>query len=83
MTTRQMSEDDQIKISRGVLNRHCDLTISFAREYPLLIGLLERWLRQADSDTWRDGTGLGLKATNVADDTHAFLGGRLAEGTEP
>jgi hypothetical protein len=39
----------------------------------MLIGLLGRWLRHADSGHWRDGTHLSLKATTTADDTRAIL----------
>jgi predicted nuclease with TOPRIM domain len=44
----------------------------------MLIGLLERWLRHADSGHWRDGTHLSLKATTTADDTRAILEHLLA-----
>lgn len=35
--------------------------------------LLERWLKFADSGHWRDGTGLSIATTNIADDTRAAL----------
>jgi len=43
-------------------------------------GLLERWLRHADSGLWRDRTDLRLEAAPIADDTRAALAPRPPEG---